>query len=98
MERRADGVRIGCGSSDVCSSDLTGQLRIGQIGSPPATTALVKGARFRIVGSCERRRALQYFVAWPPLRTWSDLRGDRTSVVYGKSVSVSVDLGGSRII
>ena len=31
-------------------------LKIGELGSPPATTALAKGARFRIVASGVRRR------------------------------------------
>jgi NitT/TauT family transport system substrate-binding protein len=53
----------------------SGALKIGELGSPPAVTALSKGARFRIVGSTIRRHALQYLVVHPSIADWSDLRG-----------------------
>lgn len=63
------------GGPEIASRYDSGALSIGELGSPPATTALAKGARFRIVGSSIRRRALQYVVAHPSVRGWDDLRG-----------------------
>ena len=57
------------------SHDDSGELQIGEIGTPPATTALANGARFRILGSGVRRRALQYIVVSPAIHSWVDLKG-----------------------
>ena len=56
-------IRIIFGGPEIAAMYETGDLKIGEIGTPPATTALAQGAAFRIVGSGVRRRALQYFVA-----------------------------------
>ena len=56
-------------------------LKIGELGSPPAITAIARGARFRIVASSVRRRAVQYFVAAPEIREWNDLRGQRAAAL-----------------
>ncbi len=63
------------GGPEIASRYDAGTLKIGELGSPPATTALAKGARFRIVASGVRRRALQSVVAHPGVRDWADLRG-----------------------
>lgn len=63
------------GGPEIARAYDTGALKIGELGSPPATTAIGRGARFRIVGSGVRRRAVQYFVAAPLVRDWTDLRG-----------------------
>src|SRR3972149_2096899 len=42
---------------------------------PQPPSAVSGGARFRIVGSGVRRRALQSLVARPEIRDWADLRG-----------------------
>lgn len=63
------------GGPEIAAAYDSGALKIGELGSPPATTALSKSARFRIVGSSIRRRALQYFVAHPSIADWNDLRG-----------------------
>jgi NitT/TauT family transport system substrate-binding protein len=63
------------GGPEIAKAYDSGALSIGELGSPPATTALARGARFRSVGSSIRRRALQYLVAHPSIRDWEDLRG-----------------------
>ena len=63
------------GGPEIATAYDSGALSIGELGSPPATTALSKSARFRIVGSSIRRRAAQYLVAHPSIGNWSDLRG-----------------------
>src|SRR5271170_2231858 len=64
-------LRVVFGGPEIAALYGTGGLKIGEIGSPPATTALAGGARFKIVGSGVRRRALQYFVASPAVKSWS---------------------------
>jgi NitT/TauT family transport system substrate-binding protein len=82
---RAEGldvtVRVVFGGPEIVALYDGGKLKIGQLGSPPATTALANGAAFRIVGSCVRRRAVQYFVARPDVARWSDLRGGAVGVL-----------------
>jgi ABC-type nitrate/sulfonate/bicarbonate transport system substrate-binding protein len=68
-------LRVVFGGPEIAAMYDSGALKIGELGSPPATTALAKGARFKIVGSGVRRRALQYFVAHPSIGSWPDLRG-----------------------
>lgn len=68
-------LKVVFGGPEIAVAYDSGALAIGELGSPPATTALAKGARFRIVASSVRRRALQYFVAHPSIADWKDLRG-----------------------
>ena len=63
------------GGPEIARAYDSGALKIGEIGSPPAITAIARGSRFRIVASNAKRRAVQYFVAAPVIRDWRDLRG-----------------------
>lgn len=63
------------GGPEIASRYDSGELKIGELGTPPAITALGKGARFKIVGSGVRRRAVQYLVASPEIAAWPDLKG-----------------------
>lgn len=76
---RAEGVALNIetvfGGPEIAARYDSGRLKIGELGSPPATTALARGARFRIVASSVRRQALQYVVTAPGLEAWQDLRG-----------------------
>jgi ABC-type nitrate/sulfonate/bicarbonate transport system substrate-binding protein len=63
------------GGPEIARAYDSGALKIGEIGSPPAITAIARGSRFRIVASNAKRRAVQYFVAAPAIRDWRDLRG-----------------------
>src|SRR3546814_13433290 len=96
-------MRISDWSAYVCSSDLLAK----QQGSGPRRGRQdIRPAEVTRGGVCKRptnsiiqtssstaRRPLKRRVATPPRQ-----KRDRKSVVYGKSVSVSVDLGGRRII
>src|SRR3546814_9819848 len=102
-QKTAYEMRISDWSSDVCSSDLLrwfgrerrispGSGRPGQrrsaVGQPaPAVLAVAAAVCHRLDGR-------------KPLRAGADgaVRRDRKSVVWGKRVSVRVDLGGCRII
>lgn len=80
-------IRVVFGGPEIAAMYSSGALKIGEIGSPPATTALARGARFKIVGSGVRRRALQYFVVAPRIGGWSDLKGARIGALSAGSCS-----------
>jgi NitT/TauT family transport system substrate-binding protein len=74
-------IKVIFGGPEIARAYDTDVLRIGELGSPPAITAIARGARFRIVASSVRRRALQYFVAAPGISQWSDLRGKKAAAL-----------------
>ncbi len=63
------------GGPEIAAAYDSGELKVGEMGSPPATTAIASGSRFKIIGSGVRRRALQYLVSKPEIVEWDDLRG-----------------------
>lgn len=68
-------LRVVFGGPEIARAYDSGALAIGELGSPPAIAAIGRGARFKIIASGVRARAVQYFVAAPPIRTWNDVRG-----------------------
>lgn len=68
-------IKVIFGGPEIAAAYDSGALKVGEIGTPPATTAISKGMRFKIIGSGVRRRALQYLVATPEIKTWADFRG-----------------------
>ena len=70
-------VRTVFGGPELSAAYDRGELWIGDIGSPPSVTAIVHGARFRIVASAEKRPALMYVTLHQSIEAWSDLRGKR---------------------
>src|SRR3546814_19864751 len=88
-------MRISDWSSDVCSSDLAVLDDLRQ--ALPSSTALVCLTPDEILAGADLSSFDTVILVNDPLPGWYDRR-DRKSVVSGKSVSVSVDLGGRRII
>jgi NitT/TauT family transport system substrate-binding protein len=80
-------LKVVFGGPEIAASYDSGALKIGGIGSPPATTALANGARFKIIGSGVRRHALQYLVANSTINSWSDFRGKSVGVLSHGSCS-----------
>jgi ABC-type nitrate/sulfonate/bicarbonate transport system substrate-binding protein len=68
-------VRVVFGGPEISAAYDTGDLKIGELGSPPGITAIGNGKRFKIVGSGLQRGAGLLFVVRPEIRDWSDLRG-----------------------
>lgn len=68
-------IRVVFGGPEIAAAYDSGAMIVGELGSPPATTALAKGARFKIIASGVRQHAVQYFVARPGLEQWSGLKG-----------------------
>src|SRR3546814_17990548 len=94
-------MRISDWSSDVCSSDLSCPLVIGQpIG---AYNRVLNRLRAMLAGNGRDTRhevtsAPEAAVLKQPHEINPRLDKDRQSVVTGKSVSVRVDIGGRRIL
>src|SRR3990172_5814618 len=68
-------IRVIFGGPEIAAAYDSGELKFGEFGTPPATTALSRGARFRIIGGGVRRRALSSLVGRPEIQYWADLRG-----------------------
>lgn len=88
---RAEGIdlslKVVFGGPEIAAMYDSGTLRIGGIGSPPATTAIANGARFKIIGSGVRRRALQYMVVNSTINSWPDFKGKAVGVLSHGSCS-----------
>jgi ABC-type nitrate/sulfonate/bicarbonate transport system substrate-binding protein len=80
-------IRVVFGGPKIASEFDSGQLPIGELGTPPGLTALANGARFKIIGSGVRRGAVQYFVAHPRFSQWHELRGAKLGVLSPGSCS-----------
>ena len=80
-------LRVVFGGPEIAAEFDSGSLKIGELGTPPALTAMDKGARFKVIGSGVRRGAVQYFVAHPQMSAWSDLHGAKLGVLSRGSCS-----------
>src|SRR4051812_25141982 len=67
-------VRVVFGGPPLAAAYDSGQLMIGEIGSPPGVTAISRGANFKVIGSGLRRKAHMYFGGRPGLNSWEDLK------------------------
>jgi len=74
-------LKVVFGGPEIAAQYDSGQLKVGEMGTPPALTAIASGHQFKIVGSSVRRGAVQYLVVRPGLREWSDLAGSRLAAL-----------------
>jgi ABC-type nitrate/sulfonate/bicarbonate transport system substrate-binding protein len=74
-------VRVVFGGPPLAAAYDSGQLQMGEIGSPPGVTAISRGACFKVVGSGLRRKAHMYFGARPGLNSWEELKGKRIGML-----------------
>src|SRR3546814_17235573 len=95
-QKTAYEMRISDWSSDVCSSDLY----LALADDPALIRAQIEGGLGRHEDIFGRRPTGVWApeCSYRPAGPVADPTLDRTSVVEGKSVSVRVDLGGSRLI
>ncbi len=70
-------LKVVFGGPEIAAEYDSGRLKIGEMGTPPALTAMAKGHRFKIVGSGVRRGAVQYLVVNSQLQEWADLKDSR---------------------
>jgi NitT/TauT family transport system substrate-binding protein len=68
-------VRVIYGGPEISAAYDSGQLRIGELGSPPGITAIARGQHFRIVGSGLPRGVGLFFMVRTEIEGWQALRG-----------------------
>jgi ABC-type nitrate/sulfonate/bicarbonate transport system substrate-binding protein len=68
-------VRVVYGGPEISAAYDSGELKIGELGTPPGVTAVGNGARFKIVGSGFQRGVGLFFLVRPEIKDWSDLKG-----------------------
>ena len=82
---RAEGLdlslKVVFGGPEIAAECDSGRLKVGEMGTPPALTAIARGHQFKIVGSSVRRGAVQYLVVRPGLQEWPDLAGSKLAAL-----------------
>jgi ABC-type nitrate/sulfonate/bicarbonate transport system substrate-binding protein len=63
------------GGPEISAAYDSGELKIGELGTPPGITAIGRGQRFRIIGSGLPRGVGLFFIVRTDMRNWEDLRG-----------------------
>ncbi len=63
------------GGPEISAAYDSGELKIGELGTPPGITAIGRGQRFRIIGSGLPRGVGLFFIVRTDVRNWEDLRG-----------------------
>jgi ABC-type nitrate/sulfonate/bicarbonate transport system substrate-binding protein len=74
-------VRVVFGGPEIAAAYDSGELKIGELGSPPGITAIGNGKRFSIVGSGLQRGAALYLVTRPEIKSWDDLKGETVAAL-----------------
>lgn len=68
-------VRVIFGGPEIAAAYDSGDLKIGELGTPPGITAMGHGARFKIIASGLPGRVGLFFMVDPNVDDWTDLRG-----------------------
>lgn len=68
-------VKVVFGGPEIAAAYHSGDLKIGELGSPPGITAIARGHRFRIIGSGLQCGVSLFFLLSPEITTWADLKG-----------------------
>jgi NitT/TauT family transport system substrate-binding protein len=68
-------VRVIFGGPEISAAYDSGELKIGELGTPPGITAIARGKRFRIIGSGLPRGIGLFFLVRSDVKDWNDLRG-----------------------
>ena len=74
-------IRLVYGGPQLARSFAAGEVEIGEFGSPPALTAIGRGASLRIVGSGLRRKFLMYLGVRADIADFAALRGKRLGLL-----------------
>lgn len=74
-------VQVVFGGPEIAAAYDSGELEIGEFGSPPAINAIAAGKRFKIVGGGCRRRAHLYFCVATDIESYDDLKGKRVGAL-----------------
>lgn len=68
-------VRVIFGGPEIAAAYDSGELKIGELGTPPGITAIGRGLRFKIIGSGMCRGVGLFFLVNSKLKNWFDLKG-----------------------
>jgi ABC-type nitrate/sulfonate/bicarbonate transport system substrate-binding protein len=68
-------VRVIFGGPEISAAYHSGELKIGELGTPPGITAIGNGQRFKIIGSGLPRGVGLFFLVRAGVKEWSDLKG-----------------------
>ena len=74
-------VRVVFGGPQIATAYDSGELRFGEMGSPPCLNAISRGARFRIVGGGVRQKAHMYLGVRNDIGSYADLKGKRLGLL-----------------
>jgi ABC-type nitrate/sulfonate/bicarbonate transport system substrate-binding protein len=74
-------VKVVFGGPEIAAAYESGELMIGEMGSPPAINAIAAGKAFRIVASGCRRRANMFFGARKGIGSFEELRGKKLGLL-----------------
>lgn len=74
-------IRTVFGGPQIAEAYDSGELEIGEMGSPPAINAITAGKAFRIVGSGTRRKAHMFFAVRKGIESYKDLKGKRIGML-----------------
>jgi ABC-type nitrate/sulfonate/bicarbonate transport system substrate-binding protein len=68
-------VRVIYGGPEISAAYDSGELKIGELGTPPGITAIGNGRRFKIIGSGLPRGIGLFFMVRSDLKRWDELKG-----------------------
>jgi NitT/TauT family transport system substrate-binding protein len=74
-------VRVVFSGPAIAAAYDSGDLQLGEIGSPPAVAHISSGFDFRIIGGGLRRKAHMYLCVGKSIRTWEELKGKRLGLL-----------------
>ena len=74
-------VQVVFGGPQIAAAYDSGELEIGEMGSPPAINAIAAGKRFKIVGSGVRQKAHMFFAVRKGIKSYEELKGKRIGML-----------------
>lgn len=74
-------VRVIFGGPPLAAAYDSGEIEVGEMGSPPAVNAMSRGARFKIIGGAVRRKAHMYLGIRSDIHTFQEFKGKRLGML-----------------
>ena len=74
-------VKVVFGGPEIAAAYESGELQIGEMGSPPAINAIAAGKPFTIIGSGCRQRAHMYLGVRKGIRSFEQLKGKKLGLL-----------------
>ena len=74
-------MRVIYGGPELAAAYHSGEISVGEMGSPPCVTAISGGAQITIIGSGVRRKAHMYLAVPQNVHDWNGLKGKRIGLL-----------------